>query len=85
MLTGMFIKEIFPPILLLRRYIKIVARYCDQNELLDENLAIVLERPLPFDLAILPYNNPPLEELRLWIYPEDTQGLPCCLKTKTLD
>ncbi len=70
MLSWMFNKKMFPSILLLRRFIKIVARYCDENELLDENLEVALKKSLPFDLAILPYNYPPLEKMRLWILPE---------------
>jgi hypothetical protein len=70
MLAWMLGRGMFPSILLLRRYIKIVARYCDKNELLDEKLEVVLDRQLPFDLSILPHKYPSLKELSLWVYPD---------------
>ena len=70
MLRWMTDKNMFPPILLLRRYLKIVMRYCEENDLLDQNLEDVLKQDLPFDLSILPHNYPPLNELKLWIYPK---------------
>lgn len=61
----------FPPLLLLRRYIKIVARFCEQHGMLDTPLDKANEIAAPFDVNLLPTRFPPLRELRLWIYPDE--------------
>ena len=71
MLEWMKGKGIFPPVLLLRRYVKIVTRYCEQYGCMDMALHEVEEKSLPFNLFLLPIEFPPLTELRLWIYPEN--------------
>lgn len=73
MLVWMKKKGMFPSVLLLRRYLKLVTRYCDENALMELPLADVLQRDLPFDLSLLPYEFPPLEELKLWVYPKDLE------------
>ena len=55
----------FPSVLVLRRYLKIVQRECAGRGLLDEELAAVDVAALPFRLDLLPYEFPPLEELRV--------------------
>jgi hypothetical protein len=69
MLKWMFDKELFPSILLLRRYLKIIMRYCEVNQLLELDLEDALPMDLPFDLRLLPHSYPALEELVLWVYP----------------
>jgi 5-methylcytosine-specific restriction endonuclease McrA len=69
MMKWMLDRNSFPSIFLLRRYLKIVMRYCESNNLLDVKLAEALQQDLPFDLSILPHNFPPLTELKLWVYP----------------
>ena len=70
MLAWATTKGFFPSILLLRRYIKIAAKHCDQNGYLDVNLDKTVELDMPFDLGLLPIKFPPLPELRLWVEPE---------------
>ena len=70
MLEWMKQKRSFPSILLLRRYVKLVARYCDEQGLLSTPLLEALQQPLPFALSLLPHSFPPLTELRLWVPPE---------------
>ena len=65
MLMWATAKGFFPSILLLRRYIKIVASYCDQSEYLETDLERVTELDTPFDLRLLPTKFPPLSDLRL--------------------
>ena len=60
-------KDAFPSILLLRRYTKLVARYCDQHALLDTLLADAVQQTLPFQLQMLPYSFPALNTLQLWV------------------
>lgn len=62
-------KEKPASILLLRRYIKLVARYCDENGLFDMTLEDVQALELPFDIMALPYKIDDLENTVLWIEP----------------
>ena len=73
MLEWMQRKGTFPAVLLLRRYVKIVARYCEEHDLLDEPLTKVSAMDMPFDVNMLPYSFPPLGELVLWRMPEEGQ------------
>jgi HNH endonuclease len=54
----------FPSLMVLRRYTKLVAIYCDQRLLLDCSLVSAPD-DLPFDLQRLPHVFPALSELRL--------------------
>lgn len=60
-----------PSILLLRRFIKLVAKYCDENNLLDQPLAEVSKQNLPFQLMALPYKLNDIEKRVLWVEPQD--------------
>lgn len=60
----------FPSVLLLRRYLKIVARFCEQHNLADTPLDKITIAEMPFDVRLLPTKFPPLRELRLWVYPD---------------
>ena len=72
MLAWMRWKGHFPPLLVLRRYLKIVARYCDENGCLDTPLDRVGDdSDMPFDVRLLPTKYPPLETLRLWADPDN--------------
>ena len=72
MLAWMRWKGCFPPLLVLRRYLKIVARYCDENGYMDTLLdRIGDDSGMPFDVRLLPTKYPPLETLRLWAEPAD--------------
>lgn len=57
----------FPPILLLRRYLKLAIRHCIDNGLID--LGIEDAPTLPFDLHAIPMKYPDPPELVLWITP----------------
>ena len=61
------LKGRFPSILLLRRYTKLVTRYCEQQGLLELPLAEALQHQLPFKLQLLPYDFPDLSNLVLWV------------------
>lgn len=71
MLAWMRSKEDFPSILLLRRYLKIVARFCERQNYMDTQLSAVHALGMPFDLLLLPTEFPPLAELRLWVHPDE--------------
>ena len=73
LIEWMTAKNRFPPILLLRRYVKIVARYCEEHGHLDADLSRLDDDPgMPFDVRMLPTLFPPLDELRLWVHPSET-------------
>ena len=67
MLDWYLEKEEFPPLLLLRRYLKIAINICAQNGCL--NMKINEVQSLPFSLKSVPHNFPQPSELRLWITP----------------
>ena len=71
MIEWMDAKSAFPSILLLRRYVKIVARHCDAEECMETELSRAGELGLPFDVSLLPTVFPPLAELRRWMYPAE--------------
>lgn len=55
----------FPPLLILRRYLKLVASHCETNDLLGCSLGDPRVHALPFPLMLLPTRFPPLSGLRL--------------------
>lgn len=67
MLSWHLQRNAFPSLMILRRYLKLVADYCAHAELLDSPLSDAEKSTLPFDLKALPYNYPPLNELCLWV------------------
>lgn len=61
----------FPPILLLRRYLKIIVKFCTKKGLLDAKVADISKTntDMPFDLSLVPTEYPALRELRIWVAP----------------
>jgi len=55
----------FPPLLLLRRYLKLALEFAQERDLLDTHVADA--PPLPFALAAIPVDFPAPAQLRLWI------------------
>jgi 5-methylcytosine-specific restriction endonuclease McrA len=66
-------KGFFPSILLLRRYIKLVARYCEANGQMDTDLEHAPGIDVPFDVRLLPTEFPPLAVLTLWVQPSERE------------
>ena len=56
----------FPPLLLLRRYLKLVIEISRAKNFMD--VAISMAPELPFALSAIPTQFPPPAELRLWVY-----------------
>ncbi|MGI6608934.1 MAG: HNH endonuclease [Limnochordia bacterium] len=69
MLEWMKLKCRFPSVLLLRRYIKVVAGHCELHGCMDVTLAEAQHLELPFDLRLLPTQFPPLNGLQRWVHP----------------
>lgn len=57
----------FPPLLLLRRYTKLLAQFCEKEGLLDVQLVEAQARDLPFRLDLLPVDFRDLKMMTLWI------------------
>lgn len=62
-------KNEFPPILLLRRYLKLSIEICVERNLMDTRLSAVAA--LPFSLQAIPKAYPEPSQLKLWILPSD--------------
>ncbi len=65
LLEWLMQKERFPPILLLRRYLKLAIEMCSGSNLMDAPLAGAPE--LPFSLSAIPREFPQPCHLRLWV------------------
>lgn len=63
-------RQQFPPLLLLRRYLKLAVDHCARNELL--GLPIEASADLPFSLEALPRAFPRPDALILWTIPLET-------------
>ena len=64
-----------PTLVLLRRYLKLVIRYCVRNDLMSVPLAAAgtLDPPLPFALDAVPHSLPEPSLLVARLYPDDEQ------------
>lgn len=55
----------FLPLMIIRRYLKLVFRYCSENGLLEKLVEEVKEMELPFKIEFIPTNYPTPSELKL--------------------
>ena len=51
-------RGLFPPLLILRRYLKLVYQFCEKAGILDKELDNIDESALPFSLKMIPTNYP---------------------------
>lgn len=51
-------KSIFPPLMLLRRYLKLIYQYCEDNNCIDNIIDDVDDSTYPFKLKNIPVNFP---------------------------
>ena len=58
-------RDEFPPLLLLRRYLKLAIELCRERNLMNEPLGAMPE--LPFSLSAIPRVYPSPGQLRLWV------------------
>lgn len=59
------LKGEFPPLLILRRYLKLVYRYCCENDLIDSQIEDLYDKDLPFNIRAIPIDYPSPEKLIL--------------------
>ncbi len=63
------VKGFFPPILLLRRFLKLVARHCESKGAMECKLSDPQLANLSVNVHALPLSYPPLSEMKLWVDP----------------
>lgn len=64
-------KEHFPPLMLLRRFLKLVIMYCTENELMGLTLDEASKLDLPFRLDMVPHKYPQPPKMKLFVEPAD--------------
>ncbi|MCK5374408.1 MAG: HNH endonuclease [Alphaproteobacteria bacterium] len=67
MLQWMQSKNMFPSILLYRRYLKLLINHCRENKLIDTPLKDTDNMGLPFNLYAIPQKFLPLSSMKLWV------------------
>ena len=69
LMRWMSAKDSFPSIMVLRKYLKIVASVCSENEIMLTPIENLPNIELEFDLGCLPTKYPPLDEIVVWVVP----------------
>jgi hypothetical protein len=67
LMEWMIYRGEFLPLMIIRRYLKLVFRYCSENGLLEKLVKEVKEMELPFKIEFIPTNYPNPTELKLSI------------------
>ena len=62
----------FLPLMIIRRYLKLTFKYCNENGLLDKKIEDLKGLELPFKIELLPTNFPKPNELKLNIETKST-------------
>ena len=65
MMEWMGSKSTFPPLMTLRRYLKLAILYCIDNELMECSVNAIKNRRLPFNIGCVPVSYPKPSELVL--------------------
>ena len=67
LMEWMSFKNTFPPLMILRRYLKLVINYCIENGLMEDAVADLKEQELPFKFEYVPTSYPRPSDLVLVI------------------
>ncbi len=65
LMEWMNFRNVFPPLMILRRYLKLVIAYCYDNKLMECSILELKEQKYPFNLEFIPIDYPKPNELRL--------------------
>lgn len=65
MMEWMDSKNSFPPLMVLRRYLKLVVLYCIENELMDCQIREIKKQKHPFNISHIPVSFPKPDKLKL--------------------
>ena len=63
-------KDEFPPLMIIRRYLKLIYNYCLEKGLLEINSDELVDKKLPFDITLIPIKFPKPDGLVLTIPPQ---------------
>ena len=66
LLEWYFSRNEFPPLLILRRYLKLVIQYVNENNLGDCSVDNIKSVVSPFRLDLIPLDYPQPSDIRLW-------------------
>ena len=64
-MEWMGFKNAFPPLMILRRYLKLVIVYCIENDLMECSVSDIKNRNYPFNIEHIPVSYPKPNELVL--------------------
>jgi len=65
LMEWMAIRGQFLPLMIIRRYLKIIFNYCVDNDLIDKKISELKDMELPFKIDLLPTSYPNPKELTL--------------------
>jgi len=65
LMEWMDTRDEFLPLMIIRRYLKLVFNYCSDHDLLDKEIEVVKSMSLPFDIIKLPLDFPDPQDLKL--------------------
>ena len=65
MMEWMELKNSFPPLMILRRYLKLVIIYCIDNDLMEYSISDIKNQKYPFNIEYIPVSYPKPNELVL--------------------
>lgn len=65
LMEWMIYRNDFLPLMIIRRYLKLVYRYCSQNGLLEKKIEDIKNLELPFKIEFIPTNYPKPDGLKL--------------------
>jgi len=60
-------KNEFPPLMIIRRYLKLIYNFCLNNDLLNEEIEKLINKDLPFNILLVPIKFPKPDTLVLTI------------------
>jgi hypothetical protein len=72
LMEWMIYRGEFLPLMIIRRYLKLIFSYCETNDLLDKRIDDLVDLVLPFKIDLLPTNFPNPNELILSIEDKKT-------------
>jgi len=65
MMEWMGYKDVFPPLMILRRYLKLIVGYCIENDLMECLVSEIENQQHPFNIEYIPVSYPKPNELVL--------------------
>ena len=58
-------KDQFPPLMILRRYLKLIIEFCDKDNLMDAAVEDLSNQNYPFNIELVPVNYPKPSTLKM--------------------